>query len=302
MQKSIRYSQNFITDQNLIQTLLKKTSINKDDLVLEIGAGKGFITKELSKIAKNVIALEIDRNFINFLKKDLATCKNLDIVSADFLPRDLPAKPYKVFSNIPFNITAEILHKLMNSEDLIDCYLFVQKEAALKYTGAPHADETKETMQSVLHKPLYEFEILHNFHKSDFTPETNVDIVLLRILPLKQNFIKPDLYNTYKDFVSFLFNNANPTVKASFRKIFTKTQVEQIEDSIMNLNISSPAKIPFGNWLKIFDIFDKHTSLSQKQKVKGWRNKMLAEELKTSKINRTRTDANWTRQKSKTAA
>lgn len=285
MQKSIKYSQNFINKPKLICNLLKKTSVNKDDLTIEIGAGKGIITKELGKIAKEVIALEVDRNFINFLRKELSVYENINIVNDNFLTWALPDKPYKVFSNIPFNITAEILHKLMNSANLVDCYLFVQKEAALKYAGLPYA---KETMQSVLYKPLHKFEILHNFLRSDFTPEANVDTVLLRILPLEHKLIEPNKYDLYKDFVSFLFNNANPTVKASFSKIFTKIQIRRIEDDILSLNLSSPSQIPFEKWLELFETFDQHTSSSQKLKVKDWRTKMLNEELKISKINRTR--------------
>ena len=100
LKKSVQYSQNFIKDPNLVERLLSNSSIGKNDVVLEIGAGGGVITRKLRERAKEVIAFEIDNDLP--LK---------DVVRGDFLDHPLPNYPYKVFSNIPFNITADIVKK-----------------------------------------------------------------------------------------------------------------------------------------------------------------------------------------------
>lgn len=82
----------------------------------------------------------------------------------DFLQYELPeGKEYKVFANIPFNITAEIIHKITEKNRAPqDAYLVIQKEAAWKYIGYPYY---KESLRSLLLKPYFEFRILHSFQK-----------------------------------------------------------------------------------------------------------------------------------------
>ena len=96
-------SQNFLTNRRLIMQLIKKSGIGSHDTVLEIGAGKGHITKELSSSCKMVIAYEIDKNLYENLKPQLE--ENVRLFHMDFLKCALPKQPYKVFSNIPFSKT-----------------------------------------------------------------------------------------------------------------------------------------------------------------------------------------------------
>ena len=112
MRKWVIYTQNFIVSKDLISELVKKSSITKDYLVYEIGAGEGAITNELLKKAKKVVAFEIDTNLFNKLSQRFKNEKSLKLRLGDFLSFSLPKQPYKVFSNIPFNITSSIVKKL----------------------------------------------------------------------------------------------------------------------------------------------------------------------------------------------
>lgn len=112
MRNRIKYSQNFLRNSELVKSLINKTGISRSDIVYEIGVGEGIITKELLKKARKVVAFEIDRNFFNKLSQKFQNEKSLELRLEDFLVGDLPNYPYKIFSNIPFNITSAIIKKL----------------------------------------------------------------------------------------------------------------------------------------------------------------------------------------------
>jgi 23S rRNA (adenine-N6)-dimethyltransferase len=105
LRTSILYSQNYLKDTRLVDALIEKSSINGSDVVYEIGPGKGIITKQLARYCKKVMAVEKDPRLIELLMQKFAQKPGVTIREGDFLQYRLPCKPYKVFANIPFNIT-----------------------------------------------------------------------------------------------------------------------------------------------------------------------------------------------------
>lgn len=174
-------SQNFLHSRELISKLIRGSSISPSDTVLDIGAGRGIITQELLKITPHVIPIEKDPKLTNNPQ--------------DFLEYDLPKFPFKVFANIPFNLSSEIIKKLLASDTLTQAHLVVQKETAEKFVAG--------SMQAVLAYPWWEMNIIYRFKRSDFRPIPRVDSVLLKItrrkVPLVAN--KTD----YQDFVAYHF-------------------------------------------------------------------------------------------------
>ena len=160
----MEYSQNRLRSRKLINTLLNKSSIVKGDLVYDIGAGCGVISEELGKRQARVIAIEQDNGLHNKMKQNLVANPLVTLRYGDFLTATLPKRErYKVFANIPFILTAEIVRKLLFSQNPPnDCYLIMQREAAQKFAGIP-----KETLFSLLLKPWFEFRIRHSFREKD---------------------------------------------------------------------------------------------------------------------------------------
>lgn len=111
------YSQNLIRSPLLVKRLLNRSRISCDDIIIEIGAGKGIITKELAKRCKKVVAYEIDPSLYTELSCDLARHSNIELINSDFLKSTLPKCDYKIFSNIPFNFTSRILDKLLKADN-----------------------------------------------------------------------------------------------------------------------------------------------------------------------------------------
>ncbi len=158
-------SQNFLHNQQLVKHLVGLSSIDKKYLVLEIGPGKGIITHELCQQSKQVIAVERDKRLIGYLKDNLSH-QNLSLVFGDALNYTLPTQPYKVFSNLPFQIEGKLIRRLLNSHNPPqEACLIVRKEPAFRWAGV-----RSNSMFSVMYVPWFELEIIHHFKSSDFQP------------------------------------------------------------------------------------------------------------------------------------
>jgi 23S rRNA (adenine-N6)-dimethyltransferase len=290
MRKRILYSQNFLNNKQLISSLIDKSSITKDDLVYEIGAGQGIITNELIKKSKGVVAFELDENLFNKLQTRFISKKNLDLMLGNFLEYSLPKIPYKIFANIPFNITTAIIKKITNSSaTLIDAYLFVQKEAAYKFIGMPYANNSQV---SILLYPFYEISLIYKFKNSDFFPKPNIDVVLLQINKRRVPLISLSLKSEYEDLVIFAFNQFKPRLIDGLSQVINYSQLDKLFKKL-DVSVSvKPSELSQNNWLPIFQLFTNSNS-QQKAVIKGAKAKQENQQRKLSKIYRTREDKNW---------
>src|SRR5215510_3175666 len=153
----IVYSQNFLRSAKLVRALIERSSIKHDDLVLDIGAGKGVITDQLLIHCRRVEAIEKDRALCEGLKRLYGNHPRVDVRCCDFMTYSLPSAPYKVFANIPYTRTTDILRKLLDaSNPPQEAWLVVQREAAFKYVGCPYQHET---LTSLAFKPWFDFRI-----------------------------------------------------------------------------------------------------------------------------------------------
>ncbi len=201
------YSKINLADPKLITKLIRKSSIGEKDLVLEIGPGYGIITQELVKRARKVIAIELDSKLYQKLRAKLHNVANLRIYQNNFLKFNLPDTEYKVFSNLPFNITSAVIRKLTSDENFQEGYLVVQKEAARRFIGYPEA--TMNSMVSLLLKPWFDLSIHWQFRRSDFIPQPNVDTSMIRIIRVRQPLVDRNNANLYRDYVVYNYNRLN---------------------------------------------------------------------------------------------
>lgn len=291
MRNRIKYSQNFLRSSELVKSLINKTNISRSDIIYEIGAGQGIITKELLEKAGKVVAFELDRNFFNKLAQRFQNEKSLELRLEDFLANNLPDYSYKVFSNIPFNITSAIIKKLtLENNPPEDAYLIVQKEAAMKFAGKPLDD--KNSQLSVILNPWFEFHVMHNFRPGDFFPRPNVDIVLLQIKRRHKSLIDDKNKDKYEDFVTYAFSQFKPNIAEGLSKVLGKQIVIKIAKEAGFSADSKPSKLSFKDWISLFDLF---LNIPEKQKniVKDSFEKQLRQQKNIEKINRTRINKDW---------
>ena len=248
---SVRLAQNFLKDPSLITALVSQADLNGEDIVLEIGPGRGIITKELAKVCRRVLAIEVEAGLAALLTKQFRELGNVDVINADMLQSELPNHAYKVFSNIPFNITADILRKLLYGNNTpARAYLIIQREAAGKYSGLQ-----RQSQASLLLKPWYDFHIVHQFHRSDFEPVPGVDVVLLDIQRREHPLVTSADAELYRRFVSYGFGRQRANLGKSYKKVFSHRQWKRLAQDLGFDVHALPTDLSFAQWLGVFQFF-----------------------------------------------
>lgn len=292
MRKRIAYSQNFLKDKGLVANIVRLSSITKEDVVYDIGAGQGIITDELVKVGGKVVAFEIDKNLYEKLSQRLKNEKAVEVKLGNFLEQPLPNYSYKVFSNIPFNITASVIKKLTETPNPpLDTYLIVQNEAAKKFVGKPL--DNKNSQLATLLKPWFEITIVYKFERSDFFPKPMVDVVLMRIKKRDNTLINREIKGLYNDFVTFTYNQFKPNVVEGLAQVLGNENMTKLARQIGFNPNSKPSELDFTAWQAIFSYFLNHSDNTQKKIVAGSYAKLLKQQEGLQKINRTRVDKNW---------
>ncbi len=141
-----KFGQNFLIDAHVLDKIMDAAQIGEDDFVLEIGPGIGTLTQYLCEHARQVLAVEIDKNLIPILKETLTPFKNVEVRQGDILKQDIQeiadryngGNPIKVVANLPYYITTPILMELFESRvPLANVTVMVQKEVADRMKAEP---------------------------------------------------------------------------------------------------------------------------------------------------------------------
>lgn len=280
MRNRIKYSQNFLTNTDLVKSLVDKSNISDNDTVYEIGAGEGIITKQLLGKAGKVIAFELDQNLFNKLKQKFQGQTSLELRLEDFLKSDLPIYPYKVFSNIPFNITSAIIKKLtLENNPPENAYLIAQNEAVMKFAGKPL--DNKNSQLAVILNPWFEFCVIYKFRSGDFFPRPNVDIVLFEIKKRDKPLIDNRSKEKYRDFITYAFNQPKPNITEGLSKVVK-----------IKFTNSKPSELNFEDWIDLFELFLTQSERQQNLVRDSFAGQLIQQES-LEKINRTRVDRDW---------
>lgn len=180
--------QNFLVDNNILESIIDSADLTGDDVVFEIGTGVGTLTRELSRHAKKVIAIEIDKKLIPILKETLSGCDNVTIINQDILKTDIEdlvdqygeGRPIKIVANLPYYITTPIIMKFLESHIKVDSFvLMVQKEVADRIAAKP---STKDYGSLTVAIQYYaDSSIMSTVPRSAFFPPPNVDSAVIKL-------------------------------------------------------------------------------------------------------------------------
>lgn len=188
-----KLGQNFLINESIAERIAKSADLS-DQNILEIGPGKGMLTKYLAEHAKKVLAVEIDEELADGLRKKFASRSDLEhardtisvkIVNSDILKLNLPKltvennfQPYKLVANLPYYITSKIIRLFLETkyppEEMI---LMVQKEVGERIAAL----DGKESLLSISVKFYAEPEILFPIPRENFNPVPEVDSVVIKI-------------------------------------------------------------------------------------------------------------------------
>ncbi len=280
------HSQNFLHDPDFVSSLVDMSDITLSDTVIEIGAGKGVITKQLSKRANKVIAIEYDNQLAQQLREKFSGSTNVDIVEADFLNWSLPNFRYKVFSNIPFEYTSRILEKLLLSLNSPEgTYLIMQDLAAKRFMGKVAGGENSQV--SILLQPFFSMSILKRIDRRQYRPIPSVDTVLVNFKKRRHPLVNFKDMQEYRDFVIYGYNQWKPTVIDSFKNVFSYKQIRIINRNL-KIEGKKPLDLDVNDWVELFKIYQNYVIEDKKAKVKGFEKRLEKKQRGMKKRYRTR--------------
>jgi 16S rRNA (adenine1518-N6/adenine1519-N6)-dimethyltransferase len=174
-----RLGQNFAIDNALLRSMISYADLGKNDVVLEIGAGLGFLTRLLSPNCKKVVAVEVDLKLVSLLNVQLRHLPNVELTEGDVLSADIP--PFnKVVSTPPYSISSPLLFWMLNKPFNLAVLTF-QEEFAKRLTATVGSKDYSRLTVSVYYRA--EVELLDRVSKSSFYPSPDVDSIIVRLKP-----------------------------------------------------------------------------------------------------------------------
>lgn len=188
-----KFGQNFLIDTHVLEKIVSAAEITAQDFVLEIGPGIGTLTQYLAHAAREVVAVEIDRNLIPILEDTLSEWDNVTVIHEDVLKLDLNAlaaernggRPIKIVANLPYYITTPIIMGLFEKHVPMESItVMIQKEVALRMEAGPG---TKDYGALSLAVQFYsEPYLAANVPPNCFMPRPQVGSAVIRLNCLKE--------------------------------------------------------------------------------------------------------------------
>lgn len=193
-----KFGQNFIVDENIIDSIVNKAQITKNTLVLEIGPGAGSLTYKLAKLAKNVICYEIDTTLKEILENNLREYNNVEIIYEDFLKanvldklKEYDFKQLYVVANLPYYITTPILIKIIEDNILADkIVVMVQKEVGDRFKAKPNSKDYNSL--SVYLNYYFNVKKILDVSRNVFIPKPNVDSIVVEFTKKERKKLKDE--------------------------------------------------------------------------------------------------------------
>ena len=239
------FGQNFIIDENIISNIIKKSEIDNDTLVIEIGPGAGSLTYKLSEYAKNVLCYEIDTTLKELLEDNLSECTNVEIIFKDFLSanvlEDIKKYNYKklyVVANLPYYITTPIIVKFIEDQVPVDkIVVMVQKEVGDRFKAQPNTKDYNSL--SIYLNYYFDVKKILGVSKNVFIPKPNVDSIVVEFVKKTNKYELKDeklFFNLVKD----SFTQKRKTLRNNLKQ-YDLDKIEQVLNKY-NFDLSKRAE------------------------------------------------------------
>ena len=240
-----KFGQNFLIDTHVLDKIIAAAEIGPDDFVLEIGPGIGTMTQYLAESAREVVAVEIDKNLIPILEDTLSAYDNVTVINEDILKVDVNAlareknggRPFKVVANLPYYITTPIIMQLFESHvPLKSITIMVQTEVAQRMQVGPGTKDYGALSLAVQYyaKP----EIVVNVPPNCFMPRPNVGSAVIRLTRHREVPVEVDDEKLMFRVIRASFNQRRKTLANGLNnssKIHLSKEI--IQESIRELGV-----------------------------------------------------------------
>ena len=244
-----KFGQNFLIDSHVLDKIIQAADINQEDFVLEIGPGIGTMTQYLCRYAREVAAVEIDKNLIPILNETLSDYQNVEIIHKDILKTDLihlvqqknSGKPIKIVANLPYYITTPIIMGLFeNHVPAHSITVMVQKEVADRMQAEPGSKDYGALSLAVQYyaRP----QLVANVPPNCFMPRPNVGSAVIRLTKHQAPPVSVEDESLMFRMIRASFNQRRKTLANGLNNAGNiPATKEQIQKSILSLGV--PANI-----------------------------------------------------------
>ena len=218
-----RLGQNFLINGEIIREIIDNAKISPEDTIVEIGPGVGFVTEQLVKYAKQVIAIELDEEAIKELEK--LNAPNLKIIHADILKTDLSTLcdgKIKVVANIPYYITSPIIAHLLGEVDdlnnknrnkITEIILMVQEEVARRMVADENSPAKQYGLLTILSQFWADVEIFKLVGRKSFYPAPKVNSALVKLVVKNKPKLELSDYSHFRKTVKAAFSQRRKNIK-----------------------------------------------------------------------------------------
>ena len=235
--------QNFLIDDNVIDRILEGARLSETDRIIAVGPGIGTLTREMGKVAENVVAIEIDKTLIPILKETLADLDNVEVVNEDILKVDvqglinekLNGGPVKLVANLPYYITTPIVMKFLEEDiPVTDIVVMVQKEVADRMNAGPGTKDYGALSVAVQY--YCDTEIVAKAPRHMFVPQPNVDSTVIGLHVREERKYPVDSEDIFFKTVKASFGQRRKTLLNSLGGLGFLTK-DQIKEALNEANI-----------------------------------------------------------------
>ncbi len=231
-----KWGQNFLVDPNIIKKIIHTLEIKSKDQILEIGPGKGALTFSIK--AQKVFALEIDKDLCDLLSRKKQ--KNLTIINEDILKTNIEKlKINKVVGNLPYNISSQIIFKILKNNNWDTAIFMIQKELAERIISKEGSKQYGRI--SVMIQSLCDVKREFNVSPNCFSPKPNVSSTIISLKKKKKIVFD---YDKFEYVVKKIFSQRRKKIKN------TLTQISNY-DELRNYTDKRPEQISVEDYIKI---------------------------------------------------
>ena len=240
--------QHFLIDENISKKIVEAVNLKEFDKIVEIGPGKGALTKYLFEFSDKLILIEYDTESVEFIKSSFKK-HNPNIVKKDFLKynlKDVLTQTSKnlIIGNFPYNISSQIIFKILENYLLVGNLIgMFQKEVAERIISKPNSKEYG--IISVRTQLLYDVKILFDVSPNVFFPKPRVNSSLISMTRKKNININFDL-KLFDRLVKLSFQQRRKKIKNSLKKLDIKENI--LEDSIFGLR---PEQLSVNDFIRL---------------------------------------------------
>ena len=239
-----QFGQNFISDSNLLSSIVSASGVTKDTTVVEIGCGAGTLTRALAEQAKKVYAFDIDTELQPVLAETLAGLDNVEVIFRDFNKINLKEfeeeiGEYTVVANLPYYITTPLVTKLLEESDKVQgLSVMVQEEVAERFCAKENTPEYGSITAGIALKGTAK--IVKRVSRNLFYPRPNVDSAVVKI-DFERGRVEVKSEKAYRQTVKCAFLNRRKTLENNLVSFFKLTR-EQAKEALQRAGIDEKAR------------------------------------------------------------